>query len=48
MNTDIAFENRAPRKVFGRKTEEVTEGWRQLRSEDLNNLISHNIIRVIQ
>jgi len=30
----IAFENLVPRKVFGPKSEEVTEYWRKLHNED--------------
>jgi hypothetical protein len=37
------------RKMFGPKREEVTGGWRKLRSEELYNLYSSpNIIRMIK
>jgi hypothetical protein len=42
------FENRALRRIFGPKREEVTGGWRRLHYEDLHDLyISLNIIKVI-
>jgi hypothetical protein len=34
------FENRALKKLFGRKREEVTEKWRKLHNEGLNDLYS--------
>jgi hypothetical protein len=34
------FENRALRRIFGRKREEVTGGWRKLQSEELSTLYS--------
>jgi hypothetical protein len=41
------FENRALRKIFGHKMEEVAGGWRRLRNEELHNLYGlPNIIRV--
>ena len=43
------FENRVLRRVFGPKREEVTEGWRKLHNEELNDLYSlHNIVRVVK
>jgi hypothetical protein len=33
-----AFENRALRRMFGSKREEVTGGWRKLHEEELHNL----------
>jgi hypothetical protein len=43
------FENRALRRIFGPKREEVVGGWRRLHSEELHNLYaSPNIIRVIR
>jgi hypothetical protein len=32
------FENRALRRIFGPKTDEVTGEWRKLHSEELNDL----------
>jgi hypothetical protein len=44
-----AFENRALREIFGRKTEEVTGEWRRLHNEELYDLNCWlNIIRVIE
>jgi hypothetical protein len=41
------FDNRALRKVFGPKNDEVTRGWRKLHNEDFYDLYScKNIIRV--
>ena len=43
------FENKVLRGIFGPKRDEVTEEWRQLHNEELNNLYSSaNIIPVIQ
>jgi hypothetical protein len=43
------FENRVLRRIFGRKREEVTGGWRRLHTEELHNLYSSpNIIRMIK
>jgi hypothetical protein len=43
------FGNRAKRKIFGRKKEEVTGDWREMHSEELCDLISSpNIILQIQ
>jgi hypothetical protein len=42
------FENRALRRIFGPKGDEVTGEWRRLHNEELNDLYSPNIIRVIQ
>jgi hypothetical protein len=43
------FENRVLRRVFGPKRDEVTEEWRKLRNEELNDLYcSPNIVRVIK
>jgi len=43
------FENRALRKIFGPKRGEVTEDWRKLHSEELNDLYSSpNFVRVIK
>jgi hypothetical protein len=44
-----AFENRALRRIFGPKGEEVAGGWRRLHNEELRNLYaSPNVIRVIK
>jgi hypothetical protein len=32
------FENRVLRKMLGPKREEITEGWRKLHNEELNDL----------
>jgi hypothetical protein len=43
------FENRVLRRIFGSKRDEVTEEWRKLHNEKLNNLYSSpNILRVIK
>jgi hypothetical protein len=43
------FENRALRRIFGPKGDEVTREWIQLRNEKLNDLYTLlNIIRVIK
>jgi hypothetical protein len=45
----VWFAYRVLRKIFGPKREEVTEEWRRLHNEELNNLYSSpNIIRVIK
>jgi hypothetical protein len=42
------FENRALRRIFGHKRDEVTAEWRKLRSGELHNLYSSpNIIKQI-
>jgi hypothetical protein len=33
------FENRVLRRIFGPKRDEVTEGWRKLRNEELHGHI---------
>jgi hypothetical protein len=41
------FENRAPRRIFGPKSDEVTEEWRKLHYEELKDLYSSpNFVRV--
>jgi hypothetical protein len=41
------FENRALRRIFGPKWDEVTGEWRKLRNEELNDLYSpSSIVRV--
>jgi hypothetical protein len=43
------FEKRVLRRIFGRKSEELAEGWRRLHNEELHNLYaSPNIIRMIK
>jgi len=43
------FENRELRRIFGPKMNDVTEEWRKLHNDELNDLYSStNIIRVIK
>jgi hypothetical protein len=43
------FENKALRRIFGSKRDEVTEGWRQLHNEELRDLyFLPRIIRTIK
>ena len=43
------LDNRVQRSVFGPKRDEITEEWRKLHNEELNDLSSSpNIIRVIK
>jgi len=43
------FENRMPRRIFGRKRDEVTREWRKLHNEELNDLYSSsNIVRMMK
>ena len=43
------FENRVLRELFGPKRQEVTEEWRKLHNEELNDLYSLlNIVRVVK
>ena len=43
------FGNRVFRGIFGAKRDEVTEEWRKLQNEELNDLYcSPNIVRVIK
>jgi hypothetical protein len=41
------FENRVLRRIFGPKWDEVTREWGKLHNEELNDLYSPNIFRVI-
>jgi hypothetical protein len=42
------FENRVLRRIFGKKRDEVTGGWRKLHNEELHNLYSFpSIIRML-
>jgi hypothetical protein len=43
------FENRVLRRIFGPTRDEITEGWRKLRTEELHKLYSSpSIIRMIK
>jgi hypothetical protein len=42
------FANKVLRRIFGPKRVEVTGEWRRLHNEELNDLYSSNIIRVIK
>jgi hypothetical protein len=43
------FENRVLKRIFGPKRDEVTEDWRKIHNEEINDLYSPpNIIRVIK
>ena len=43
------FANRVLRKIFGPKRDEVTEEWRKLHNEELNDMYcSPNIVRKIK
>ena len=43
-----AFENKALRRIFGPRRDEVTGDWRRLHNEEINVLYSSpNIVRVI-
>jgi len=42
------FENNMLRRIFGSKRDEVTGEWRKLHNEELNDLHSSDIIRVIK
>jgi hypothetical protein len=44
----MAFENTGLRRIFGPKRDEVTGDWRRLHNEELNDLYSPNVIRVIK
>jgi hypothetical protein len=48
-HTQRVFKNRVQRKTFGPRREEVTGDWRQLHSEELNDLYcSPDIVRVVE
>jgi len=42
------LENRVLRRIFGPKRDEVTVQWRKLHEEELNDLYSPDILRVIK
>ena len=43
------FQNKVLRRIFGSTKDEVTEEWRKLHNEELNDLYSSpNIVRVIK
>jgi hypothetical protein len=43
------FENRVLRRIFGPKRDEVTQEWRKLHNEELNDLYSSlNFVRLIK
>jgi len=45
----IVFENRVLRRIFGPKRDEVTEEWRKLHNEKLNDpYCSPNVVRAIK
>jgi hypothetical protein len=43
----MTLENRVLRRTFGPKKDEVTGGWRKLHNEELHNLSSPSIFRII-
>jgi hypothetical protein len=44
----MVFENWVLRRIFGRKVDEITDKWRKLHNEELNDLSSSpTIVRVI-
>ena len=44
----MVFENRVLRMIFEPKRDEVTGEWRRLHNEELNNMYSPNIVRVVK
>jgi hypothetical protein len=42
------FQKKVLRRIFGSKRDEVTEEWRKLHNEELNDLYSPSIFRVIK
>jgi hypothetical protein len=43
-----AFESRVLKRIFGYKRDEVTGEWRRLHNEELHDLYSPDIIRMIK
>jgi hypothetical protein len=41
------FENRVLRRIFGPKRDDVTGEWRKLHNEELHDLYSPTVLRVI-
>jgi hypothetical protein len=49
MNMRFDTWHSVPRRIFGRKRDEVTGDWRKLHSEELHNLYSSpDVIRMIK
>jgi hypothetical protein len=44
----MVFENMVLRRIFGPRRDEVTGEWRGMHKEELNDLYSPNIVRVIK
>jgi len=44
----LRFENKVLRRIFGPYRDEVTGEWRRLHNEELNEMYSPNIVRVIK
>jgi hypothetical protein len=42
------FENQVLKRIFGPRRDKVTGEWRKLHNEELNDLYSINIVRVIK
>ena len=42
------FENKLLRRIFGPRKDEVTGEWGKLPNEELNNLYSRNVVRMIK
>jgi hypothetical protein len=42
------FEKRVPRRIFGPRRDEITGGWRKMHTEELQNVSSPNIIKMIK
>jgi len=43
-----AVENKVLRRIFGSKRDEITGEWRKIHNEELNDLYSPSIVRVIK